>query len=89
MEKSQLEQQHKAQLQELKQLRKKYAIARKIVTAEGFYQTWFNSLRKFESGAAAFEALNQLHYNTVLPPRYKYSSYVTFLNVIKRRNSKK
>lgn len=89
MKKEQQTQQQKADLHELKQLRKKYEIARKIVTAEGFYQTWFNSLRNFDSGAAAFRALNDLHYNTVLPPRYKYSSYVVFLNAIQRRNKKK
>ena len=71
---------------ELKILRKKYEIARTIVTAEGFYQTWFNSLPKYKSGSEAFNVLNELHYNTVIPARFKYSSYIVFLNVIKRRN---
>lgn len=73
---------------ELKQLRAKYEIARTIVTPEGFYQTWFDSLPKYRSGAAAFNALNELHYNTVFPPNFKYSSYECFLNIIKRRNKK-
>jgi len=78
-------QQQIAEESQLKELRKKYEIARTIVTAEGFYQTWFNSLPKYKSGAEAFNDLNELHYNTVLPSRYKYASYVVFLNVIKRR----
>lgn len=82
------EQQQKALTHELKQLRKKYEIARTIVTYEGFYQTWFNSLRKFDSGAVAFRALNKLHYDTVLPPRYKYSDYQCFLRAVKNHNSK-
>lgn len=82
-------QQQKAIEHELKQLRKKYETARKIVTAEGFYITWFNSLPNFESGAAAFRKLNQLHYDTVLPPRYKYSDYQCFLRAVKTNNFKK
>ena len=68
---------------ELELLRKKYDIAREIVTPEGFYKRWFNSLPNFRSGAAAFRALNELHYETVIPPRYKYSDYQCFLRAIK------
>ena len=82
-------QQQKAIQHELQQLRKKYETARKIVTAEGFYQTWFNSLPHFNSGAEAFRELNQLHYNTVLPARYKYSDYQCFLRAVRNNNFKK
>ena len=74
---------------ELKELREKYELARVIVTPDGFYQTWFASLPKHKSGAKAFEALNQQHYDIVKPPRLKYSSYQAFLTVIRRRKNQK
>jgi hypothetical protein len=74
---------------QLKQLQQKYEMLRKIITAEGFYQTWFNSLPNFNSGAAAFNNLNEIHYNLTLPHKYKYSSYSIFLTVIGRKKTNK
>lgn len=87
--KQQQAQQQKADRAELLKLRKKYEIARKIVTPEGFYQMYFQYLKKYETNIEAFNALNKLHYNTVLPPRYKYSSYQAFCHAINRMNKKK
>ena len=70
---------------ELKKLRAQFEIARKIVTPEGFYQTWFNSLPHYETYKEAFDVLNELHYNTVLPARYKYSNYHAFRTSHKKR----
>lgn len=70
---------------ENEELRQQYEIARKIVTPDGFYQMWFESLPNYKSGAKAFEFLNELHYKIVRPAKYKYSSYATFLNIIKRK----
>lgn len=69
----------------LKQLRYQFETARKIVTAEGFYQKWINSLPNFKTGLDAFNHVNQLHYNVVLPHKYKYKSYLSFLNTTKHR----
>lgn len=74
---------------ENEKLRQQYEVARKIVTPEGFYQMWFESLPKFKSGAKAFEHLNELHYKIVRPAKYKYSSYTTFLNIVKRNEDKR
>jgi len=66
-------------------LQKKYEILRTIATKQGFYQTWFNSLPKYKSGADAFHALNETYYQVVLPHRYKYSSYSNFLRANKKK----
>ena len=82
-------QQQKADQAELTKLRKQYEIARKIVTPEGFYKMYFQFLKKYDTNKEAFDALNKLHYNTVLPHKEKYSSYEAFCNAINRMKNKK
>jgi len=78
-------QQEKAAIIELKILQEKYEIGRRIVTPEGFYQEWFNSLPFYDTYIEAFDVLNEIHYNHVLPPRYKYSCYQSFKTANKTR----
>lgn len=82
MEKSQLQ---IANEHELKQLKNKYELLRKIITPKGFYETWFQSLPNYDGREEAFHALNESYYNLV--GEYKYASYNAFLNV--NRNRKK
>ena len=88
--KATINQQQKADQAELIKLRKQYEIARKIVTPEGFYNMYFQFLKKYDTNKEAFDVLNKLHYDTVLPPSCKYSSYQAFCNAINRtlRNKK-
>lgn len=81
----QFSQQQLADRAALEKIQKKYEILRTIATNEGFYQVWFNSLPNFKSGVEAFNELNELFYQTVIPHKYKYSSYSNFL----RSNRKK
>ena len=87
--KATINQQQKADQAELTKLRKQYEIARKIVTPEGFYNMYFQYLKKYDTNIEAFNALNKLHYDTVIPPGYKYSSYEAFCNAINRMLKKK
>ena len=90
MIKNNLQQQQLAAITaELKKLQRNHDMLREIVTAEGFYQTWFHKmLPAYKTGSDAFNALNEIHYNLTLPHKYKYSSYGVFLNIIERRNKK-
>lgn len=66
------------------ELRSKFEIARKIITTEGFYNAWSNSLNNFKNGRDAFNSLNTLHYNVVIPNQYKFKNFFHFLETIKQ-----
>jgi len=70
---------------QLKLLTQKYEMLRKIITAEGFRQTWFDMLPNYKSGPEAFNALNEIYYNLTSPHKYRYSSYNAFLVVLNHK----
>ena len=82
--KATIDQKLKAYQAELIKQRKQFEIARRIVTPEGFFEVFFQFLKKYNTEQEAFDALNQLHYDTVLPPKTKYSNIETF-RVMKNR----
>lgn len=64
---------------ELQKLQNDYQTLRKIITPQGFYQTWLNSAKNFKTRKGAFNSLNQEYFNLV--GVFKYDSYNAFLRV--------
>lgn len=70
---------------ELNRINRNFEMLRKIVTTEGFRQTWFEMLPNYKSGPEAFNALNEIYFNLTNPHKYRYSSYNAFLVVLNHK----
>jgi len=71
----------------VQKLHEKLDLVKKICTADGFYQYWFNKLpekENFPTNKACFDHVNELHFD--LLGHYRYNDYKAFNRYISRRN---